>query len=194
MVKCFVMCPNEYIGDMMPLIDGKTRRGRAHGNARSAPGDADRRVPLNEILVDFNDQIKALTHGYGSMDYEHVRLSRERTWLSWICSSMANRWMPFRASCIGIRPRARAGSGGQIEGSHSAASSFRSRSRPPSAAKSSHAKRVGAFRKNVTAKCYGGDITRKRKLLEKQKEGKKRMKALGGQYSSGSVYRSLKTS
>src|SRR5262249_41008623 len=70
-VKCFVMCPNENIGDMMQLIMEK------RGEVEHTESIDTRRVmliavmPLNEILVDFNDKIKSLTHGYGSMDYEH---------------------------------------------------------------------------------------------------------------------------
>src|ERR1700752_2389672 len=69
-VECFVMCPNENIGDMMQLIMEK------RGEVQNTESLDTRRVmlkaimPLNEILVDFNDKIKSLTHGYGSMDYE----------------------------------------------------------------------------------------------------------------------------
>ena len=123
MVKAFVICPNENIGDIMALISEK------RGAVDHTETLDQRRVmltsllPLNEILIDFHDRIKSITRGFGSMDYVAIQ----------------------------------AAIGGKIVARET----------------------VSAFRKDVTAKCYGGDISRKRKLLEKQKEGKKRMKAFG---------------
>jgi len=177
-VKAFVMCPNENIGDMMQLIMEK------RGEVDHTETIDNRRVmlscmlPLNEILVDFNDKIKTLTRGYGSMDYEHaghragplVKLdvlvngepvdafssivhrdkaeSRGRQ-----LASKLKEVIPTQLYQVAIQ----AAIGGKIVARES----------------------ISAMRKNVTAKCYGGDISRKRKLLEKQKEGRKRMKSIG---------------
>ena len=79
MVKAFVICPNEYIGDMMALISEK------RGVVDHTETLDSRRVmltsllPLNEILIDFHDRIKSITRGFGSMDYEHAGY-RSRTW------------------------------------------------------------------------------------------------------------------
>ena len=72
MVQAFVICPNEYIGDMMALISEK--RGTVDHTETLDPRRVmlTSRVPLNEILIDFHDRIKSLTRGYGSMDYEHA--------------------------------------------------------------------------------------------------------------------------
>jgi GTP-binding protein LepA len=177
-VECFVMCPNENIGDMMQLIMEK------RGEVQNTESLDTRRVmlkaimPLNEILVDFNDKIKSLTHGYGSMDYEYagyrpadlVKLDmlvnsepvdafssivhRDKAeGRGRLLASKLKEVIPQQLFQVSIQ----AAIGGRIVAREN----------------------VSALRKNVTAKCYGGDITRKRKLLEKQKEGKKRMKAIG---------------
>jgi GTP-binding protein LepA len=177
-VKCFVMCPNENIGDMMQLMMEK------RGEVEHTESLDTRRVmltavmPLNEILVDFNDKIKSLTHGYGSMDYEQngyraadlVKLDvlvngepvdafssivhRDKAeGRGRLLASKLKEVIPQQLFQVAIQ----AAIGGKIIAREN----------------------VAALRKNVTAKCYGGDITRKRKLLEKQKEGKKRMKAIG---------------
>jgi GTP-binding protein LepA len=177
-VKVYIMIPNEYIGDIMGLVMDK------RGSVENTETLDDRRVmihctlPLNEILVDFNDKLKSLTRGYGSMDYEHAGYKADEL----VKMDILIAGDPIEAfSCIVHRGKAefrgralcaklkevipqqlfvvaiQAAIGGKIIARES----------------------ISALRKDVTAKCYGGDITRKRKLLEKQKEGKKRMKAIG---------------
>ena len=178
MVKAFVICPNENIGDMMALISEK-RGSYDHTETLDA-----RRVmltsllPLSEILIDFHDRIKSLTRGYGSMDYEYADY-QESDMIK--LDMLVNDESVDAFSCIVHRTKAetrgralalklkeviprqqyqvkiQAAIGGKIIASES----------------------VSALRKDVTAKCYGGDVSRKRKLLEKQKEGKKRMKSIG---------------
>jgi GTP-binding protein LepA len=178
MVKCFVMCPNENIGDMMQLILEK------RGEVEHTESLDTRRVmliammPLNEILVDFNDKIKSLTHGYGSMDYEYGGYRPANL----VKLDMLVNGEPVDAfSSIVHRDKAEA------RGRLLAAKLkevipqqlFQVAIQAAIGGKIVARENVSALRKNVTAKCYGGDITRKRKLLEKQKEGKKRMKAIG---------------
>jgi GTP-binding protein LepA len=178
MVKSFVICPNEYIGDMMALISEK-RGAVDHTETLDT-----RRVmltsllPLNEILIDFHDRIKSITRGYGSMDYEHAgyqpsdmvkldMLVNDESVDAFSCivhrSKAEGRGRALAAKLKEVIPRQQyavaiqAAIGGKVIARET----------------------VGALRKDVTAKCYGGDITRKRKLLEKQKEGKKRMKSFG---------------
>jgi GTP-binding protein LepA len=177
-VKCFVMIPNENIGAMIQLLLDK-RGSVDHTESLDA-----RRVmitgtlPLNEILVDFHDKIKTLTRGYGSMDYEPDGYrTADLVKLEMLVngepvdafSSIVHRdKAPARGRSLAAKLKEviptqlyqvsiQAAIGGKIVAREN----------------------VSALRKNVTAKCYGGDITRKRKLLEKQKEGKKRMKAIG---------------
>jgi GTP-binding protein LepA len=177
-VKCFVLCPNENIGDMMQLILEK------RGEVEHTESLDTRRVmltatmPLNEILVDFNDKIKSLTHGYGSMDYEYAGYRPADL----VKLDMLVNGEPVDAfSSIVHREKAEA------RGRLLAAKLkevipqqlFQVAIQAAIGGKVVARENVSALRKNVTAKCYGGDITRKRKLLEKQKEGKKRMKAIG---------------
>ncbi|MBV8329068.1 MAG: elongation factor 4 [Verrucomicrobia bacterium] len=178
MVKCFVMCPNENIGDMMQLMMEK------RGEVEHTESIDTRRVmltalmPLNEILVDFNDKIKSLTHGYGSMDYEHAGYRAADL----VKLDLLVNGEPVDAfSSIVHRDKAEA-RGRLLVGKLKEViphQLFQVAIQAAIGGKIIARENVSALRKNVTAKCYGGDITRKRKLLEKQKEGKKRMKAIG---------------
>ncbi|HWN95561.1 MAG TPA: translation elongation factor 4, partial [Methylomirabilota bacterium] len=178
MVKAFVISPNEYIGDMMALISEK--RGKIdHTETLDA-----RRVmmtsllPLNEILIDFHDRIKSITRGFGSMDYEFADHQESEM----VKLEMLVNGEPVDAfSCIVHRDKAE-GRGRALAAKLKEViptQQYQVAIQAAIGGKIIARETVGAMRKDVTAKCYGGDITRKRKLLEKQKEGKKRMKAFG---------------
>jgi GTP-binding protein LepA len=178
MVKVFVICPNEYIGDMMALITEK-RGAVDHTETLDS-----RRVmltgmlPLNEILIDFHDRIKSITRGYGSMDYDHAGY-RESDMVK--LDMLVNGEAVDAFSCIVHREKAE-GRGRALAAKLKEVIPRQQYAVAIQAAiggKVVARETVGALRKDVTAKCYGGDITRKRKLLEKQKEGKKRMKSFG---------------
>jgi GTP-binding protein LepA len=177
-VKAFIMVPNESISAIMQLIMDK------RGEVDHTESLDTRRVmlscilPLNEILVDFNDKIKSITRGYGSMDYEHAgyRASKQ------VKLDMLVNGEPVDAfSSIVHRDKAEAR--GRLLASKLKEvipqQLYQVSIQAAIGGKIVARENVSALRKNVTAKCYGGDITRKRKLLEKQKEGKKRMKSIG---------------
>jgi GTP-binding protein LepA len=178
MVRIFIMLPGDYIGDAMQLIMEK------RGELENTETIDEFRVlltavvPLADILVDFNDRLKSMTKGYGSMDYEHAGYRAANM----VKMDMLIAGDPVEAfSTIVHRDKAvyrgrelaaklkeviptqmfvvaiQAAIGGNIIARET----------------------ISAMRKNVTAKCYGGDISRKRKLLEKQKKGKAKMKAFG---------------
>jgi GTP-binding protein LepA len=178
MVKAYVLCPNENIGDLLQLIMEKrgtmdhtetldTRRVMLHCE-----------LPLNEILVDFNDKIKSITRGYGSMDYEHAGHRAGKL----VKLDLLVNGEPVDAfSMIVHRDRAEA-RGRQLAAKLKEvipSQLYQVAIQAAIGGKIIARESVSALRKDVTAKCYGGDITRKRKLLEKQKEGKKRMKSIG---------------
>jgi GTP-binding protein LepA len=177
-VKCFVMCPNENIGDMMQLMMEK------RGEVEHTESLDTRRVmltavmPLNEILVDFNDKIKSLTHGYGSMDYEQNGYRAADL----VKLDLLVNGEPVDAFSS-IVHRDKADSRGRLLAAKLKEvipqQLFQVAIQAAIGGKIIARENVAALRKNVTAKCYGGDISRKRKLLEKQKEGKKRMKSIG---------------
>ena len=177
-VKCFIMVPNEYISPLMQLIMEK------RGTLDHTESLDTRRVmltcvlPLNEILVDFNDKIKSITRGYGSMDYEHAGTRADKL----VKLDLLVNGEPVDAfSSIVHRDKAEA-RGRQLAAKLKEViptQLYQVAIQAAIGGKIIARESVSAMRKNVTAKCYGGDITRKRKLLEKQKEGKKRMKSIG---------------
>ncbi len=177
-VKAFIICPNENIGDMMALISEK--RGVLDDTETL---DARRvmmttMLPLNEILIDFHDRIKSLTRGYGSMDYEHAGYA-ESDMIK--LDMLVNGEVMDAFSSIVHRAKAEGRGRALAEKLKEVIprQQYQVKIQAAIGGKIVASEHVSALRKDVTAKCYGGDITRKRKLLEKQKEGKKRMKAIG---------------
>lgn len=177
-VKCNVIVPEEYIGAVIKLC--QERRGIQRNQEYIGAGRAmlTYNIPLAEVIYDLHDKIKSCTRGYGTLDYEMVgyepadlcRLdimvngSRVDA-LSVVCHRAdADR----RGRAVAKRLKAEI-ERHMFEVAVQAAIGSRVIARET----------VPAMRKNVTAKCYGGDVSRKKKLLQKQKEGKKRMKAIG---------------
>ncbi|MBI3987809.1 MAG: elongation factor 4 [Lentisphaerae bacterium] len=178
MIKACIICHNEHIGDVMKLI--RDRRGEVE---KMDSLDV-RRVmlyclmPLNEILVDFYDFLKSVSHGYASMDYEFTAYAVSDLVKLDI---LLNGEVVDAFSCLIHRSKAEY-RGRQMCKALKEVIPAHLFAVPIQAAvggKIIARETIKALRKDVTAKCYGGDISRKRKLLERQKEGKKRMKLVG---------------
>ncbi|MDD4932782.1 MAG: translation elongation factor 4 [Methylacidiphilaceae bacterium] len=177
-VRAFLLIPTERIGEILQLVLEK------RGTCESTETAGENRVmlrcrlPLSEILVDFNDRLKSLTRGYGSMDYEPAPYQAEDL----IKLDILVNGEPVEAfSCIVARSRAEARGRAILAKLREFIPRhlFKIALQAAVGSKILAREDIGSVGKNVTAKCYGGDITRKRKLLEKQKEGKKRMKTFG---------------
>ncbi|NNJ69915.1 MAG: elongation factor 4 [Kiritimatiellales bacterium] len=178
MIMATIICPTDYLGEMMQLI--MDRRGEI---IKTDSIDGHRvmltcHMPLNEVLIDFYDKLKTVSRGYASMDYEYsdyqpselvkldilihgepvdafssiVHRSKAEFRGRQMCKSLLD-VIPRQAFSVALQAA--------VNGKIIARETIR------------------AFRKDVTAKCYGGDISRKRKLLERQKEGKKKLKKIG---------------
>jgi GTP-binding protein LepA len=177
-VKAQIIAPTEYIGNIMKLC--MDRRGIHRNTTYLSPERADihYELPLSEIIFDFYDKLKSLSRGYASFDYDFLEY-RESDLVKLdillngesvdALSTIVHREKSYdwgRRLCTKLRgliPRQ------MFEVAIQAAIGSKIIARET----------ISAMRKNVLAKCYGGDISRKRKLLEKQKEGKKRMKRVG---------------
>jgi GTP-binding protein LepA len=177
-IQASIHIPNDSMGDILSLIMEK-RGSVDHTDTL----DATRvmltcTLPLNEILVDFNDRLKSITHGYGSMDYE---LGEYRP-SDLVKMDILVNGDPVDAFASIVHREKAEGKGREL--CEKLAEII-----PPQMFKVAIQAAIGGkiiaranvreMRKDVTAKCYGGDISRKRKLLDKQKEGKKKMKQIG---------------
>ncbi len=177
-IRAALHIPNDAMGDIMALVMEK--RGVVD---HTETLDTSRVMlicilPLNEILVDFNDRLKSITHGYGSMDYE---LGEYRP-ADLVKMEILINADPVDAFATIVHREKAEGKGREL--CEKLAEII-----PPQMFKVAIQAAIGGkviardnvrqMRKDVTAKCYGGDISRKRKLLEKQREGKKKMKQFG---------------
>jgi GTP-binding protein LepA len=177
-IKASIIIPERYVGAVMKLCMERRGVNPHFGNPSLGRVELSFEMPLAEVIIDFYDRLKSITQGYGSFDYDLigyrasdlvkldilvnservdalgmiVHKDRARDWAVRVCERLKAE-IPKQQFKIAIQGAV----GGKIIARET----------------------ISAFRKDVTAKCYGGDITRKRKLLEKQKAGKKRMKMVG---------------
>ncbi len=177
-IRARILTPQEYVGGIMKLA--QERRGIQSFMEYPAPNRVmiEYEIPLNEIVLDFYDQLKSISKGYASLDYELIDF-RKGSLVK--LDILLNGEMVDALSMIVPRDKA------PFRGRELAKKikEFIPKQMYEVAIQAAIGAKViaretqSALRKDVTAKCYGGDITRKRKLLEKQKEGKKRMKRVG---------------
>jgi len=176
-IQANILVPHEYVGAVMKLCIEK-RGVQKDMQYSGGQVSINYELPLNEVVLDFFDRLKSCSRGYASMDYEFKRFQADAlTRIDFMINGekvdalavivhrnfAAQRGKVIIEKLRDVIPRQmfdvaiQAAIGGKIIGRSN----------------------VKALRKNVTAKCYGGDVSRKKKLLQKQKEGKKRMKSIG---------------
>jgi len=177
-VKTTVIAPSEFIGTIMELC--QSRRGELGGMDYLSPERVELRytMPLGEIIFDFFDALKSRTRGYASLDYEEAGEQEADL----VKVDILLQGEPVDAFSAIVHKDSAAAYGNKMTSKLKELIPRQQFEVPVQAAIGSKIiarENIRAIRKDVLAKCYGGDITRKRKLLEKQKEGKKRMKTIG---------------
>jgi len=177
-IRAVMMLPERYLGSVMKLCMEK--RGANSVINYPGPGrvELSYEMPLAEVIYDFYDRFKSVTQGYGSFDYDLIDYRASNLALVDI---LVNGEKVDALSQIVHRERARARALQACERlkEEIPRQMFKIAIQGAIGGEIISRTTISAFRKDVTAKCYGGDITRKRKLLEKQKKGKKRMKMIG---------------
>jgi GTP-binding protein LepA len=177
-IKATLHIPSTAIGDILALVTEKRGYVDHTETLDTTRVMMTAHLPLNEILVDFNDRLKSITKGYGSMDYELAEYQESKL----VRLDILVNQEPVDAFSSIVHIDKAEGKGRQLcEKLREILPRqlFKVAIQASIGGKVVARETIGALRKDVTAKCYGGDITRKRKLLEKQKEGKKRMKQVG---------------
>jgi GTP-binding protein LepA len=177
-VKATIIVPSEFLGNVITLVNEKRGVQRKMEYITEDRVLLEYEIPMNEIVMDFYDKLKTVTKGYASFDYEPSGYKEGD--LVKLDVRVAGEVVDALSIIV---PREKA----QYKGRELVKKMkelvprqlFEVAIQASIGNKIIARETVSAMRKNVTAKCYGGDITRKRKLLEKQKEGKKRMKAIG---------------
>ncbi len=176
-IKAVIYCPDEYLGSILKLC--QDRRG-IQQNLTYVGGRAQvtYELPLNEVVFDFYDRLKSISRGYASFDYQQIG-HREGDLVK--MSILVNAEPVDALSMIVHRGTAEARGRGMCERLKDLIPRhlFKIPIQAAIGGKVIARETIAAMRKDVTAKCYGGDASRKRKLLDKQKEGKKRMREYG---------------
>ncbi|MBR2905485.1 MAG: translation elongation factor 4, partial [Lentisphaeria bacterium] len=178
MINAKIMSPTTYIGEIMNLIMQKRGLCTNTENVDAKHVILTAFIPMHEILIDFHDKLKSITRGYGSMDYEPAGYQEGKL----IKLDMLVNGESVDAFSTIVHADHAYNRGRMLAERLAKAippHMFQIAIQAAIGGKVIARETVRAYRKNVLAKCYGGDITRKRKLLEKQKEGKKRMKEIG---------------
>jgi GTP-binding protein LepA len=177
-VRATILTPNDYLGNLIKLLNDRRGIQTKMEYINESRLLLEYEIPMNEIVMDFYDKLKSVTKGYASFDYEPIEFREGR--LVKLDIKVAGEVVDALSTIV---PDEKARSRGlalvnnlkeliprqlfEVAIQASIGNNVIARTN------------VKSMGKNVTAKCYGGDITRKRKLLDKQKEGKKRMKAIG---------------
>ncbi|MHC4994460.1 MAG: translation elongation factor 4 [Planctomycetota bacterium] len=177
-VKLEIITPTDSVGDLMTLCESRRGSYKNQTFLSETRQILEYELPLAEIIFDFNDKLKSITRGYGTMDYEIVGYRADRL----VKVQVLINGSPVDALSI-ICHREKAEQRGRALLLKLKKEIERHQFEIPLQAaiggKIIARETIKSMGKNVTAKCYGGDITRKRKLLEKQKKGKQRMKSVG---------------